>query len=139
MIRGTTASFRFKLPYKKSDLKWATIKFWQEGNYGTLTAPLPITKTLEDCLLPADSKEMCVSLTVDETLRFSDKLKLHVQLGARLIDEAGGGVFASHEKLFTVHPIRNGIITDDPTEDAPIEDGLTILDGGHIILQGGDE
>lgn len=49
MIRGTTAQFKFKLPCAKGNLLYATIKFWQPGNTGTLEAPLPITKKLINC------------------------------------------------------------------------------------------
>jgi hypothetical protein len=72
MIRGTTAQFKFKLPYTKEELAWATIKFWQSRNTNPL---LPITKKLEHCDAPDDSKELCVSLTAEETARFSDKYK----------------------------------------------------------------
>lgn len=49
MIRGTTAQFKFKLPCAKGNLLYATVKFWQPGNSGTLESPLPITKRLADC------------------------------------------------------------------------------------------
>lgn len=49
MIRGTTAQFKFKLPCIKGRLKYATVKFWQDGNAGTIEAKLPITKRLDDC------------------------------------------------------------------------------------------
>lgn len=49
MVRGATAQFKFKLPYKASEFNWATIQFWQPNNNGTPTAPLPITKTLQHC------------------------------------------------------------------------------------------
>ena len=39
MIRGTTAQFKFKLPYAKNELQWITMKFWQPGNDGTTEAP----------------------------------------------------------------------------------------------------
>lgn len=173
MIRGTTAQFKFKLPCVKGNLLYATIKFWQPGNSGTLEAPLPITKRLADCYgfetneqiniekwnsqnyeeikdklgisgkawneLTAEEKkqfatdsfeELCVSLTAEETLRFSDKFKARVQLRAQQKD---GTVFASHQQLTTVYPINDDIIADDPSfpedEDG---DGLIILDGKPI-------
>lgn len=49
MIRGTTAPFRIKLPYTIGELEWVTIQWWQDGNKGTTTAPLPITKKLVHC------------------------------------------------------------------------------------------
>lgn len=129
MIRGTTAQFKFKLPYQKSELQWATMKFWQPGNSGTLDAPLPITKRLANCSAPEDSYELCVSLNAEETMRFSDKLKARAQLRAQTID---GTTFASHQQLITVYPINDDILTDDPTLPAE-EDGWIILDGEPVI------
>ncbi len=51
MIRGTTAPFTIKLPYTMGELEWVTIKWWQDGNKGTWTAPLPITKRLAHCII----------------------------------------------------------------------------------------
>jgi hypothetical protein len=129
VIRGTIAQFRFKLPYKKGDLQWATIKFWQPGNDGTTDAPLPITKRLEHCIAPEDVNELCVELTVAETLRFSDKLKARVQLRAQTVY---GITFARREQLITVYPIYDGII-DDPTYPGADEDGLIIFDGQRVV------
>lgn len=50
MTRGTTAPFAIQLPYTMGELEWITMKWWQEGNKGTQVAPLPITKTLSNCL-----------------------------------------------------------------------------------------
>lgn len=126
MIRGTTAQFKFKLPYPKEKLEWATIRFWQPGN---MHQNLPITKTLDECDAPADSTELCVSLTVDETMRFSEKRKAKVQLRAQLKKEYNGTVFGSRTKLFTVYP------TYDESSDLPIEneDGFIILDGETVV------
>ena len=129
MIRGTTAQFKFKLPYKKGELSWATIKFWQPGNNGTLTTPLPITKRLYSCTGADDSEELYVSLTAEETLRFSDKYKAKVQLRAQ---HESGTVFASDEQLISVYPINDDLVTDDPTMPGENEEGLIILDGEPI-------
>ena len=131
MIRGTTAQFRFKLPYKKNELAWATMKFWQPGNNGTLEARLPITKRLEHCTASDDSKELCITLTAEETLRFSDKYKARVQLRAQHED---GTIFASREQLITVYPINGDIMTDNPTIPDENEEGWIILDGGSITM-----
>lgn len=128
MIRGTTAQFRFKLPYKIDELNWATIKFWQSSNSGTISAPLPITKKLKDCSVTDNPNELCVSLTVEETLRFSDKFKARVQLRAQANN---GTIFASREQLITVYPINDDIITDDPTLPGE-QEGFIILDGMSI-------
>ena len=105
MIRGTTAQFKFKLPYTKEELEWATITFWQSSNHSLL----PITKKLEHCSAPNDSNELCVSLTAEETARFSDKYKAMVQLRAQPF---GGIVFGSKQQLITVYPMLDDIIED---------------------------
>ena len=128
MIRGTTAQFRFNMPYMFDQLSWATIKFWQDGNEGTPTAPLPITKKLGQCTSTDNPHELCVSLTSEETMRFSDKRKAKVQLRAY----ADGSTFASHETLITVYPINDDIVTEDP--DLPMADeGWVILDGSTVL------
>ena len=131
MIRGTTAQFRFKIPYAKDELSWATIKFWQPGNNGTLIAPLPITKRLEHCTMSDDTMELCIALTPEETVRFSDKYKAKTQLRAQHKD---GTVFASHVQQITVYPINDDIVADDPTLPSTNEEGWIIFDGGSIIV-----
>ena len=131
MIRGTTAQFKFKLPYRNDDLLWATIKFWQLCNTGTTDAPLPITKTLSHCSTSDDDrKELCVSLTAEETTRFSEKSKARVQIRAQHIN---GTVIASRQQLITVYPINDDIVDDDVVSPgAEEQNGLIIFDGGAI-------
>ena len=127
MIRGTTAQFKFKLPYTKSELTWATIKFWQPGNTSSL---LPITKKLEHCDAPDDSKELCVSLTAEETQRFSEKYKAKVQMRAQHTES--GSVFGSRTKLVSVYPMDDKILEEDPMMPAENKEGWVILDGGTV-------
>lgn len=127
MIRGTTAQFKFKLPYTKAELIWATIKFWQPGNTNSY---LPITKKLEHCDGPEDSTELCVSLTAEETQRFSEKYKAKVQLRAQHAES--GTVFGSRPQLVTVYPMHDEILDEDPTLPAENEDGWIILDGETV-------
>ena len=126
MIRGTTAQFKFKLPYKKEELIWVTIQFWQSDNPSTY---LPITKRLEHCDSPNDPTELCVSLTAEETQRFSEKYKTTVQLRAQ---HQGGTVFGSRPQLITVYPMPDEILDEDPTMPAVNDDGWIILDGETI-------
>ena len=129
MIRGTTAQFKFKLPYKKDELQWATMKFWQPNN----TNPyLPITKKLEHCDISDDPTELCVSLTSDETMRFSEKYKAKVQL--RAMHTETGAVFGSRPQLITVYPMNDEILDEDPTMPAENEDGWIVLDGEAIMI-----
>ena len=110
MIRGTTAQFKFNMPYPISDLLWVTVKFWQPGNPGTDIAPLPITKKLTNDDL-SQLKEVVITLSPMETARFSDKLKARVQLRAKTTN---GSILGCKEQFITVYPINDDIITDDP-------------------------
>jgi hypothetical protein len=130
MIRGTTAQFKFKLPYSKEALDWVTIKFWQPGNP---SERLPITKTKTNCSSTDNLNEICVSLSATETSLFSDKYKAKVQLRAQ---PAFGAPFGSRQQLFTVYPMLDEIIEEDPTTDPetpPVEDEWIILDGETIV------
>lgn len=205
MIRGTTAPFKIKLPYTIGELEWVTMKWWQDGNKGTLMAPLPITKRLAHCpisniyvcelssdivagelyyfviddvtytftatqgvnvgdLLKYDtktrvltagtstiipevienadnmteliftneinkSKELYVTLTAEETMRFSDKHKAKMQLRGKLL--ANGHVFGCTPQIITVYPINDDLLDDDITTPAS-DDGWVILDGKPV-------
>lgn len=129
MIRGTTAQFKFKLPYAKNELQWVTMKFWQPGNDGTTEAPLPIIKRKTHCDSSDDSKELSVSLTCEETLRFTDKLKAKVQMRAQ---HTSGLVFGSKEKIVTVYPLADDL-TQDTILPGESDDGWIVLDGQPII------
>ena len=127
MIRGTTAKFTYKLPCLKEELAWATIKFWQDGNPNEL---LPIFKNLSHCDAPADSAMVCVSLTAEETLRFSEQYKAKTQIRAERIKD--GTVFGCKPQIITVYPMDDDIVDSDPTLPAENEEGVVILDGGSI-------
>lgn len=127
MIIGTTAQFKFHIPYAIGDLQWVVMQFWQPGNSGTTDAPLPIVKRKTE--LSGDSKELLVSLTPHETLRFTDKLKAKVQLRAQ---HSNGTVFASHQESIPVYPLPNDLIKEDILPSVN-DDGWVVLDGGSII------
>lgn len=130
MIRGTTAQFKFKLPYSKDELEWITIKFWQKGNINSL---FPITKTKTNCSTTDNPKEICVSLSATETAMFSEKYKGMVQLRAQ---PSLGAPFGSRQQLFTIYPMRDDIIDDDTTIEPdipPTEEGWIILNGETVL------
>lgn len=134
MIRGTTAQFKFNLPYNFSDIRLAKITFWQSGNCGPATdRPLPIVKTLNQCSSSNIPNELCVTLTQEETLRFSDKTKAYVQLRAESID---GNAFASKQEQLTVYPVYDDSILDGIITPTPSDNGYIILDGKPIIEVG---
>lgn len=125
MIRGTTAQYKFKLPYSYNEIQAIKIKFWQPGNPSEL---LPLFKYKHNCI-EVQSNEICVSLRPSETALFSDKYKAKVQL---LAQTYAGAPFGSKEQLISVYP--NDIIMDDPDEPIIPSDGQWILlDGGKII------
>lgn len=135
MIRGTTAQFKFKLPCTKGELLWATIKFWQRGNTGTVQAPLPITKKLIHCDAPDGSTELYVSLTAEETARFSDKYKAYVQFRAQ--NATNGTVFGTKPQLVTVYPMLDEILDEDPMLPDANDDGWIVLDGKSVTTEDG--
>lgn len=128
MIRGTTAQFKFKLPYPISELSWATIKFWQPNNPSKL---LPIVKKLQDCGGSDDSYDLCISLTAEETSRFLDKYKAKVQL--RALHENSGTIFGTHPALVSVYPMPDDIIEEDPSLPPVNPEGWVIFDGKAIV------
>ena len=128
MIRGTTAQFKFKIPCTKEELSWATIKFWQDDN---MSPYLPITKKLEHCDAPDNSTELYVSLTPDETIRFSEKRKAKVQIRAQ--HALNGTIFGNRPQLITVYPMNDEILEEDPMMPPVNEEGWIILDGKTIV------
>lgn len=127
MIRGTTASFKFKLPCNCSDIFFAEITFWQPGNEGTPEQPLPIIKTYNSCI--PIGNELSVKLCQTETLRFSEERKAYVQLRASTKD---GIVFGSKPTPITVYPVSQNTIIPGEDWPAPNDDGVVIFDGENI-------
>ena len=102
-------------------------KIWQVNN----TNPyLPITKKLEHCDSPEGSKELYVSLTADETMRFTDKYKGKIQMRGQCSTD--GTIFGNRTQLFTVYPMKDEILDEDPTLPPENEDGWIIFDGEAI-------
>jgi hypothetical protein len=129
MIRGTTAQFKFKLPYLVSEVKEVTVNFWQNNNAGTISAPLPITKTLESCATTDNPYEISVTLIPHETARFSSYRKGYVQLEAETID---GITFGNTPQMFSVYPNQNIEEDEDVPGGDPDDEDFIILDGGNI-------
>lgn len=130
MIRGTTAQFKFSLPYNYDQIEVAKIAFWQKGNNGTTDNPLPIYKTLDNCIQTSNPKELVVTLSPAETLRFSTKVKGRVQLSATTYE---GIRFASKEQLITVYPIQDDSNVGDIVVPKPEEDTNFIILDGKVI------
>lgn len=130
MIRGASAQFKFRLPYKFSDLETVKIVFWQDYNPGPdPTRPLPIVKVLQQCSQSDLPNELVVTLNQEETLRFVDDRKAYAQLRA----VTGDGIpIASREKQITVYPVYDDSILDDDILPSPDYDGWVYLDGSTI-------
>ena len=142
MVRGTTASFQFKLPYNKYDVTKAEVVFWQQNNTGlNEDYTLPLRKKYAQQLSGdgavitggawrwADDYTLEVKLWQQETLTFTDKYKAKVQLRA----EANGSIFASTQETITVYPIYGDYPMGDDIIPVPDTDGWTILDGESIL------
>lgn len=129
MIRGTTAQFKFQIPYDFYDLALVNVVFWQCNNNGPdESRPLPIVKIKEDCSWSAENKEITVVLQPEETARFLDDRKARVQFSATT---ESGIRFASSQQEITVYPIYNDSLFGDiilPSES----NGVIVLDGGVI-------
>ena len=144
MIRGTTAPFKFTLPYTKDKILLAEAKFWQSGNDKGLERdyPLPIVKHYSQTnwnngiQYPwnwIDDSTLVVTLGQRETLTFSDKYKARIQLRVRTTDNL---VFASEQQIINVYPanwdapLGDDIIIPTSENEWVILDGNTIGTGG---------
>ena len=126
MIRGTTAQFKFKLPYKCSELSIVKVTFWQPNNNGpSADRPLPIVKILSS-FGSGDSQEVSVTLSEGETLRFMDKYKAYVQVRGMTIE---GATFGSKPQMVTVYPLYDDEILGEDILPTPDGDGWVVLDG----------
>ena len=128
MIRGTTAYFKFKMPYAFNQVASVTITFEQNHNDGpSESRPLPIIKTLSHCTQTGEN-ELSVSLNPEETSRFVDVYKAYVQMIALTVE---GHKFGCKEQEIIVYPgtddIEDPVIPPDDDDD-----GVIILDGGLI-------
>lgn len=107
MIRGATAQFKFKMPYSCDELAWMKVRFWQPTNPDPLAQ---ITKVKDSHGVFSTNSEIVVTLTPEETILFSDKYKMKVQL--RAMHTVTGTIFGMPPKLVTVYP-KHGNITDE--------------------------
>lgn len=137
MIRGTTAPFKFVVPYAFQEITRIEAVFWQKHHKGTDEAPLPIEKIyngLENgrndgfAAPTLESKEVHTTLTPEETFRFSENEKGYAQVKVFYADR--NLIVSSKEQKFTVYPSHN----DDPIIVDPPEvmDDLYVFDAGAI-------
>lgn len=141
MIRGTTASFKFELPHKLKYIRSAKVAFWQEGYEGVPSASSPLIIPYKPIPIGdpmGEKKELIVVLTPDQTMQFTDKAKLRVQMRAinDAYDDVKPASFGSRTELFNVYPIIGGINDDMFPEDLPTSGGYIILSGDVVNTDG---
>lgn len=79
MIRGTTPTFTYELPFDCNNLKDIKVFFCQNDK-------LIFEKNITDC--SRDGTKLIIKLTQQETLKLTEKYKLKMQLLAKtLLDE----------------------------------------------------
>lgn len=151
MIRGTTAPFKFEVPYDTSTISAIVATFNQKHWRGTDVARLPIekwytaswvaqedgsmklTETRNDgfAFSPTNPREIQTNLTEEETLRFSDKEKAYMQIRVQFDIDGGTVTRASLPQKITVYPVLNDSQIGPPTPSDVIED-IYIFDAGKI-------
>lgn len=140
MIKGTTAPFKFKVPYAFDEITKIVAVFDQKHYDGTTEAPLPIKKvydmlsepTRNDGFSVSDDNNMEVhtALTPYETMRFSEKEKGYAQIQVWYADR--DITVASKLNKFSVYPVMNEDIVDvfEPSEQP--EDDVYVFDAGKV-------
>lgn len=128
MIRGTTAQFKFEIPYDFTDIEYIKVVFWQPGNVGPEEGrPLPIVKCNKENDFVVEGHTIIVELQTEETARFVDTRKGYVQLSATTTNDIR---FASKVQEFTVYPIYDdspiGDIVAPSTSNGEV---VVVLDG----------
>ncbi len=151
MIRGTTAPFKFEVPYDAGTITTMVVTFSQKHWQGTNTAKLPLEKwyiaswtTQEDggmklvetrndgfAFSETNPKEIQTSLTEEETLRFSDKEKAYMQIRVQFDIDGGHVTRASLPQKITVYPVLTDGQIGAPTPSEKIDD-IYIYDAGEI-------
>lgn len=151
MIRGTTAPFKFEVPYDTSTISTIVVTFSQKHWRLTDIAPFSLEKrytaswvTQEDGsmkLIPminngfafseTNSKEIQMMLPEEDTLRFSDKEKAYMQIRVQFDIDGGQVTRASLPQKITVYPVLNDSQIGTPTPSETIDD-IYIFDAGAI-------
>lgn len=95
MIRGTTPTHRFAIPFDTSMLAEVLITYGQRGEE-------ILTKDIDDCTLSGN--EISITLTQEETLKFEADAPLQIQL--RALTQSGDAV-ASRIAVIDVGDVLN--------------------------------
>ena len=151
MIRGTTAPFKFEVPYDTNTISAIVVTFSQKHWRLTNTAPFSLEKwytaswvTQEDgsmklvktrndgfAFSETNPKEVQMILPEEDTLRFSDKEKAYMQIRVQFDIDGGQVTRASLTQKITVYPVLNDSQIGAPTPSETIDD-IYIFDAGEI-------
>jgi hypothetical protein len=136
MIRGTTAQFRFNLPYEFDNVEKVRVVFWQPDNSA---ANIVKEKDRGGCgRCDGYPKALLVTLTPNETWLFSEKSKAYVQLRGRCNE---GDCFGTLPEPITVYPMHDDVSFDLDTDfiiPGACDCGYVHLDG-NVITSEDDE
>lgn len=99
MIRGTTPTLSFKLPFSVDTVADGYVSFAQDGQ-------LLIDKKLADCDCGTDS--LTVKLTQEDTLKLKDGLPTEMQIRVKTKD--GNALASQIMKVSTERILREGVI-----------------------------
>ena len=99
MIRGTTPTLRFYLPFSVELLEVMYIIMKQNGDK-------VIEKTLDDC--EADENMISFRLTQDETLEFADSQWVEIQVRVRM--KSGEALASQIERTTVQRILKDGVI-----------------------------
>lgn len=99
MIRGTTPTLRFYLPFSVELLEVVYITMQQDGDK-------VIEKTLEDC--EADENMISFRLTQNETLEFADSQWVEIQVRVRM--KSGEALASQIERTTVQRILKDGVI-----------------------------
>ncbi|MBP3647191.1 MAG: hypothetical protein J6K55_12300 [Clostridia bacterium] len=99
MIRGTTPTLVFTLPFEAQQLEEAYISFAQNGK-------VVLEKTLSDCT--SHQNTLTVRLTQEETLKLKTDVNTEIQIRARTIAEEA--VASDIIRVPTGRILKDGVI-----------------------------
>ena len=123
IVRGSTPTHKFVLPFSPLDISDAIITYQQNG----VTV---INKKLKDVYIDMESNAVCVQLTQRETLSFfcgekySDNI---VNIQVRVIDN-NGNVYASN----IIREKAVNILWDEIIDTIPKDEDIVYYDGGNV-------
>lgn len=99
MIRGTTPTLEFNLPFETSTLEVAYISMSQNDN-------VIIEKTLSDCVMGENT--LTVKLTQDDTLKLEAGDRVEIQIRVRT--KEGEALASKIKTTFAAKILKDGVI-----------------------------